>query len=326
MAFADIIGQEKALALLRGALANNRLHHAYLFTGPEGVGKRTTAIMMAMALHCAEIHGDSCGHCIECARIRARNHPDVREIEPLPGKKEITIQQIRDIEKELQYRSFSGGRKIAVVDPAALLNHSSQNALLKTLEEPPENSVLILVSPSAGALLPTLRSRCLRVSFGPIPRQLLADFLSSRMGYAREEAQLLAALSMGSLGVAVAMQGKEVRERRHEWVSRLTTLTSGDYRGAMDMAEALASSREEALEFLRWVQSWYRDLLLQRFGQEDVHNLELLPELQRKAAEAALDRILSSFAHASDAAVKIHRNLNRRMVLEQLLFGAVGSQ
>jgi DNA polymerase-3 subunit delta' len=325
MAFDDIIGQEKSLAVLRAALANNRLHHAYLFTGPEGVGKRTTAIMLAMALHCAERQGDACGHCIECARIRARNHPDVREIEPLPGKKEITIQQIRDMEKELQYRSFSGGRKVAVVDPAALLNQASQNALLKTLEEPPQNSVLVLISPSAGALLPTLRSRCLRLSFGPIPRQLLAEFLSSRRGCTCDEAQLLAALSMGSLGIGLAMNGKEFREDVREWGRELAALSSGDYRGAIEMAEALSSSREEALEFLRWVQSWYRDLLVRRVGQEDVVNLDLMPELERKAAEGALERILSSATYAGEAAVKIQRNLNRRMVLEQLLFAAVGS-
>ena len=326
MAFTEIIGQEKSLALLRGALANNRLHHAYLFTGPEGVGKRTTALALAMALHCVERRGDACGRCIECARIRNRNHPDIREIEPLPGKKEIAIQQIREMEKDLQFRSFSGGRKVAILDPAALLNQPSQNALLKTLEEPPKDSLLILIAPNAGALLPTLRSRCLRVSFGPIPRQVLASFLSSRKGVSIEKAQLLAAVSMGSPGVALAIHDSGSREARREWGRRLATLGRGDYRGAMEFAEALASDRQESLEFLRWVQSWYRDLLVYRLGQEDPVNLDLLPELQLNAAAATLERILSCAAQAGEAAEKIQRNLNRRMVLEQLLFDAVGSR
>ena len=326
MAFADIIGQEKSLAVLRGALANNRMHHAYLFTGPEGVGKRTTAIMTAMALHCAEKQGDSCGRCIDCARIRARNHPDVREIELLAGKKEIAIQQIREMEKQLHYHSFTGGHKIAIIDPATSLNQAAQNALLKTLEEPPQGSVLILIASNTGALLPTLRSRCLRVGFGPIPRQLLADFLSAGKGLSAEEAQLLAAVSMGSLGAALALDGKELRESRREWVRRLIALSPADYRGAMEMAEALASDREESLEFLRWVQSWYRDLLAHRLGREDLINLDLLPELQVAEADATLEGILFCTAQAGDAAAKIQRNLNRRMVLEQLLFGAVGSR
>lgn len=326
MAFADIIGQEKSVRLLRDSFASDRLHHAYLFTGPEGIGKRATAIMLAMALHCMERQGDACGRCVECERIRNRNHPDVREIEPLPGKKEITIQQIRGMEKDLQLRSFSGRRKIAILDPAALLNHPSQNALLKTLEEPPKDSLLILISPSMGALLPTVRSRCLRVSFGPIPRQLLAVFLNSVKGVPAEEANLLAAISMGSLGVALAMHGNESREIRREWGRRLAALGRSDYQGAMEIAEELASDREESLDFLRWAQSWYRDLLAHHLGQEELVNSDLLPELQLKAAQMSLKGILSCATEAGDAPEKIQRNLNRRMVLEQLLFAGVRSR
>jgi DNA polymerase-3 subunit delta' len=328
MAFSEIIGQKKPLAVLRLALSNNRLHHAYLFTGPEGVGKRTTALALAMALHCSEKNGDSCGRCAECARIKGRNHPDVREIGPMAGKKEISIQQVREMQKELHYRSFSGGRKIAIVDPAILLNSASQNALLKTLEEPPEDSLLILISPSAGSLLPTLRSRCLSLSFGAIPRQILAAFLLSKKGRPREEADLLAALSMGSLGAALEMDSKELAERRQKWSGTLAALKAGDYHGAMEVAEALASNRQETLAFLEWVESWYRDLLVHGLRQNaaDVVNLDLLPELRRQAAGATVERILSAATHPVGAVRKIQRNLNRRMVLEQFLFGVVGSQ
>lgn len=327
MGFAEIIGQRNQLDILRLALANNRLHHAYLFTGPEGVGKRTTALALAKALHCTEKSGDFCGRCAECARVMARNHPDVRVIERLADKKEISIQQIRDMEKELRYRSFSGGRKIAIVDPATLLNPASQNALLKTLEEPPPDSLLILIAASAGALLPTLRSRCLQLSFGPLPRQLIAGFLLSEKRVKPEEAELLAALSMGSLGAALEMDGAELRERRRVWGGMLSALKAGDYRGAMEAAEALAASRDDALQFLEWAESWYRDLLVQAARQDTqgVVNLDMLPELQLQGAAAGMERILSAAANAAGAARKIKRNLNRRMVLEQFLFGVVGS-
>ena len=327
MGFAEIIGQRHQLDILRLALVNNRLHHAYLFTGPEGVGKRTTALALAMALHCTEKNGDFCGHCAECARITARNHPDVRVIERLADKKEISIQQIRDMEKELRYRSFSGGRKIAIVDPATLLNPASQNALLKTLEEPPPDSLLILIAASAGALLPTLRSRCLRLSFGPLPQQSIAGFLLSEKRVKPEEAELLAALSMGSLGAALEMDGAELRERRRVWGGMLSALKAGDYRGAMESAEALAASRDDARQFLEWAESWYRDLLVQaaRPDAQGVVNLDMLPELRLQGAAAGVERILSAAANAAGAARKIQRNLNRRMVLEQFLFGVVGS-
>jgi DNA polymerase-3 subunit delta' len=322
MSFAEIIGQQKPLSVLRLALAHNRLHHAYLFTGPEGVGKRTTALAVAMALHCKKRNGDFCERCVECARIKSRNHPDVREIEPLSGKKEISIQQIREMEKELHFRSFSSGCKIAIVDPASFLNYASQNALLKTLEEPPPGSLLILVSTSAGALLPTLRSRCLRLGFTPLPRQLLSGFLVSNKGLDAEEADFVAALSMGSLGTALTMDSKELRDRRRDWAGMLWALKAGDYRGAMNAAERLASSREESLKFLEWVESWYRDFLVHGVRQdaEDVVNLDMLPELQRQAAQAVVQHAMLAATQAREAIRKIQRNFNRRMILEQFLF------
>jgi DNA polymerase-3 subunit delta' len=325
MGFAEIIGHTQQLEILRSALAKDRLHHAYLFCGPDGVGKRATALSLAMALHCAENKGDFCGRCGECARIQGRNHPDVRVIECLAEKKEISIQQVREMEKELRFRSFSGGRKVAIVDPATLLNPASQNALLKTLEEPPPDSLLILIAASAGALLPTLRSRCLRLGFGPLPRQLIARYLVLQKHMRPADADLLATLGKGSLGAALQMNG-EALERRRIWGGMLSTLTAGDYRGAMEAAEALAASRDEALEFFVWAETWYHDLLVQALGYdaEDCVNLDLLPDLRRQAA-TSIEHILSAAANAADGARKIQRNLNRRMVLEQFLFGVVGS-
>jgi len=160
MGFAEIIGHQRPLEILRLALGNGRLHHAYLFVGPEGSGKRTVALALAKAIHCRETKNDFCDRCPDCARIHAGNHPDVRLVQTLEDKKEISIKQVREIEKELNFRSFSGKRKIAIIDPATLLNTSSQNALLKTLEEPPQNSLIVLIAPNAGALLPP----CARVA------------------------------------------------------------------------------------------------------------------------------------------------------------------
>jgi DNA polymerase-3 subunit delta' len=186
---------------------------------------------------------------------------------------------------------------------------------------------LILIAASAGALLPTLRSRCLRLSFGPLPRQLIAGFLLSEKRVKPEEAELLAALSMGSLGAALEMDGAEVRKRRQVWDGMLSALKAGDYRGAMEAAEALAASRDDALQFLEWAESWYRDLLVQAARQDTqgVVNLDMLPELRLQGAAAGVEGILSAAANARGAGRKIQRNLNRRMVLEQFLFGVVGS-
>ena len=108
MGFSEIIGQQRPLEILRSALGNGRLHHAYLFVGPEGVGKRTVALALAKTLHCDEAAHEFCGRCAACARIQNGNHPDVRLVEMLAGKKEISIQQVREVEKDLSFRSFSG--------------------------------------------------------------------------------------------------------------------------------------------------------------------------------------------------------------------------
>src|ERR1043166_1672565 len=227
MGLSEIIGHQKQIETLRSALMNGRLHHAYLFAGPEGVGKRKIAFSFAKVIHCSETPGDFCNECANCARIDAGNHPDVRFLQPLAGKKEISIQQIRDIEKELNFRSFSGKRKVAVIDPATLMNLSAQNALLKTLEEPPQDSLLILIASNAGGLLPTLRSRCLRISFNPLEQESLARFLVSNKSRETDGARLLAAMAMGSLGAALRLDNEKLRERRSRWIGLLFFLFAG---------------------------------------------------------------------------------------------------
>ena len=325
MGFAEIVGHQRQLESLRSAMANARLHHAYLFLGLEGVGKRMIAMALAKAIHCLESDQDYCGRCVNCARIMDGNHPDVKLIEPLADKKEISIQQIRELQRELNYRSFSGKRKIVIVDPATLLNSSAQNALLKTLEEPPVDSLIILIAPNAGGLLPTLRSRCLRLSFAPLPGAQVAAFLQSKHGMQADDAKSLAAISMGSIGAAANLDKDELIEKRRIWSGMLMSLKMRDYRGATIAAEALAGNRDEALQFLKWAETWYRDLLVYSMTQtpDDLVNLDMLAQIADQSAESSLDRMLSAKARIAGAAAGIQRNLNRRMVLEKFLFGVV---
>lgn len=326
MPFAEIVGHARPLETLKWSLEKDRLHHAYLFLGPEGVGKRTTALSLAMALHCREKSFDFCGSCDDCVRIRKGNHPDVRLVEPLAGKKEITIQQVRELERGLNFRSFSGGKRVAILDPATLLNLSAQNALLKTLEEPPSNSLIILIATSAGGLLPTLLSRCLRLSFAPLPRQALAEFLVSRRGMGRERAGLLAAVAMGSLGRAIGPGMDDFLARRKAWSEKLSSLTPGDARGWIALAEELASEREESLEFLQWMEGWYRDMMIYRCSGElrEISNLDMAEEIKGQAERYDLRRILDLRSEAVQTSRRIARNFNRRMALEDFLKRAAG--
>lgn len=326
MPFSEIVGHEKQLASLSWALEKDRLHHAYLFLGPEGVGKRTVARSLAMAVQCREEASDSCGGCVSCVRIRSGNHPDVRVVEPAVGKKEITIHQVRELERDLNYRAFAGRRKIAVVDPASLMNLSAQNALLKTLEEPPKDSLLILLSTSAGGLLPTLVSRCLRLSFAPLPSEIVASFLVTRRGLLRQEAELLAAVSMGSLGRAVHPEMEGLARKRKAWAEKIASLTPTDCRGWIGLAEEFASEREESVKFLEWVEGWYRDILIYAVtgSNRGISNLDMEKNIKTQAEGYSLERTLFLFSQAGRTAASIRRNFNRRMALEGFFAHVVG--
>ncbi|HYY24819.1 MAG TPA: DNA polymerase III subunit delta' [Candidatus Udaeobacter sp.] len=325
MGFAEIIGHSRQIGTLRHALAKGRLHHAYLFVGPEGVGKRTVALALAKAIHCAGRGDDFCDRCVNCARIQNGNHPDLRLIEMQAGKKEISIQQIREIDKQLNYRSFTGGKKIIILDPATLMNFPAQNALLKTLEEPPQDSLMILIAGNTGGLLPTLRSRCLQVSFGPLQREHIFGYLVTQKGMQRDNAVHLAGMAMGSLGNAVKIDGADFRKRRQSWIELLSSLKTGDYRAAAAVAETLAANKDETAKFLAWVQSWYRDLLVHTVTQEskELINLDLVARIERESVAGKVEYILCLMDQVTEAAAGIQRNLNRRMIMENLLFSVV---
>lgn len=327
MPFREILGHAKPLAILRRALERDRLPHAYLFVGPEGVGKRTVALALARAIQCRESANDFCGRCADCIRVTHRNHPDVRVLEPASGKKEISIQQVRDLERELSLRPFSGRRKIAVVDPARLMNAPAQNALLKTLEEPPEGSLIVLISTSMGGLLPTLISRCVRLSFTPLAGEVVAELLAAHKGMQRERAHFLAGLSMGSPGRALSAEWEMLVERRRVWLEKICSLSAGDYQAALAVGEELAAEKEECLRFLEWAEGWYRDLMVYaiRKDRDQVLNRDVEEVLKQQADRYSLERLLLLRARAARTAARIQRNANRRLALDNFLIRALGA-
>ena len=320
MPFADIVGHSKQVQSLRHSLEIGRLHHAYLFVGPEGVGKRTLAQAVAKSLHCREQRFDFCDQCPACSSIRDGNCPDVYLIQPQAGKKEISINQIRDLIGKFSLRSFSGRRKVALVDPAELMNYHAQNALLKTLEEPPENSALFLISQNSGVLLPTLLSRCLRISFGFLELRDTADFLARNKGLDLAESQLRAALTMGSIGQALAWSEEDIKNERRECIERYCALSEQGHRSALGFAEDLAADKEKCFKALQWLEGWNRDVLaLQVTGNQSViRNVDLLENLQRQALSGEREETLRRLSELASVLEALQKTYNRRMILENL--------
>lgn len=322
MPFSEIVGHQKQLEILKAGLKSGRLHHAYLFWGPEGIGKRTAALSFAMAAHCSQGPSDSCGRCQSCVSILGGNHPDIHLIELQGQKREISIEQVRELQHRLSFRSLSGKSKIAIIDPAQLMNYHAQNALLKTLEEPPQGSVIILIARHIGEVIPTVLSRCLHLAFTPPPPDLVADLLVRKNGVAVDQARLLAAMTVGSPGEALASD-PSLLEQRRLWLERLSSLSPADFRAILELAGEAASDREQALFFLKWMEAWYRDVLAVQVmgGMERVRNSDMIEEIRRRASLSGPEETVSILARISRVTREIQRNTNSRMALENLLIG-----
>jgi DNA polymerase-3 subunit delta' len=213
LTLAQIRGQERATGLLRGAMSQGRVPHAYLFTGPQGVGKSTTALALAAAMNCERAPGEGCGECGPCGRIGRGVHPDVVVLERQGASQTVPIESIRKQvipvlglpPHEARARFFLIEEATALLDPAA-------NALLKTLEEPPARTHFVLCTSSVGELLPTIRSRCQRILFQPLPAEVRAELDAESDGAAR---QLVEAVldGLGAGGADSRMRALELAER-----------------------------------------------------------------------------------------------------------------
>ena len=268
MSFADIVGHDRPLNIVRRALANHTLAHAYLFSGDEGIGKKTTALELAAAVNCHEPGPDGgCGTCPACRQTASRTHPDLHFIEA--DGDEIKIDQIRQAQADLSLKPFEGAKKILIVDGAETMNAASSNAFLKTLEEPPGDALIVLISSTPRSLLQTIRSRCQEIRFHPLPRRTLAQVLVQKRGLSERDASFLAALAQGSLGRGLAMDGGKEKEERSEMLmlwARVETMNSGE---VLAEAEAFSRDRERLERLLEIGIEWLRDAVVYRATEDE---------------------------------------------------------
>jgi DNA polymerase-3 subunit delta' len=304
--FREVRGHERTCGVLRAALAHDRVPHALLFAGPDGVGKRGVALALAACLLCERGGDDACGECPSCRQVAAGTHSDLQMVSVAPGKKEIGIDRVREIRRFVQLQPVRGRSKIGIIDDAHMLTGAAQNALLKTLEEPPSRSVLILVANTPDAMLPTVRSRCQRLQFGPLPVERVVEVLTER-GLDAAAAGELAALADGSPGRALALSDVLAGAHRAELVHALAGLGTARYGALMRLAGELAHPEGEVALKLEMLLSHYRD--------DAVHAVQ--------AAAAAPSRVHAVLRRAdtvNDAWHAVRRgNPNRQLLLEALL-------
>ncbi len=320
MSFTDIEGHDRPIAILKRALANQTLAHAYLFSGEEGVGKKLAALTLAAAVNCANGGPDGgCGECPSCRKIASGGHPDVHLV--ASDGDEIKIDQIRQVQADLALKPFEGTKKTLIVDSAERMNPASSNAFLKTLEEPPGDALIILVTAMAQSLLPTIRSRCQEIRFQPLSRHALALLLMKRRGLSEEDAWFLAALARGSVGRGLVMDVKQEKAERDQIMALWSGLPLMGAGEVLALAEGYAKDRERFDRLLTIGVEFLRDALVYReTGEERLLVQAGLGEWYRQWAERfSLPRMLADLELFITSGSLLDRRVSAQLVAENLL-------
>ena len=318
----DVVGHERALDFLRRSIEGNALPHSLLFVGPRHVGKTTLALNLAQALNCPNPDAP-CGACSACNRIKKGVFPDVRLVEP--RNREISIEQIREIQREAGLKPFEGRFRVFIISEAESLSPEAANSLLKILEEPPPQVVFVLLAESEENLLPTVLSRCQKFDLLPLPLNEVEEALVRRWEAPPQKASLLARLSRGRIGWAVsALQDEEILRRREREIGRILEVMRGgfwdrfDY--ASDLSNLFSKEREGALEILELWEVLWEDLLRIKGGcPQHIINIDLEEELAREASRLSLPEIAGFIEALNEAYKALLQNANPRLVFENLM-------
>jgi DNA polymerase III subunit delta' len=314
-------------------LKSGRIPHALLFTGIDGVGKRTAAVRLAMASNCmgdpvlkrigatagnpdAPL-GHPCGQCSSCLRIAEGTHPDIALVQPENGV--IKIAQIRNLCRILSMKPFEGEMRVAILIDAHLMNPSAGNALLKILEEPPEQTLLILTARQTSDLLPTIVSRCQHIRFNPVSRTALSGALIQHHGFGADEALTVSALAGGSFSRALAMKHSAWMRRRDWLITELDRLGSSPLHVVLALSEKLSKNRDFLSDIFEIMFSWFRDLLIVTRDPAKVINQDRLDFVKEASRRYTADELIHSVNAVKTAQTHVEARTNVRLSMDHLL-------
>ncbi len=327
MPLSDLVGNSRVRDALTRAVSRDRLPHALLFVGPEGVGKRTFALELAKAVTChAPVRGDACGACHSCLLAASGEHPDIRVY--APDGAFVKIAQMRDLAREAQYQPFDGRRRVFVVDGAHQMREEAANAILKTLEEPPATSLIVLVTDQPYALIETIRSRCQTLRFAPVEAAEVERYLAARFKRPSDETRLIARVADGRIGRALATDLSVYRERRKEMLGLIEVL-AGDadrlrlMKAAQHFGDVGRKDKAEFDERLELFVSLCRDIygIALDEPRERLANADIALRLEQLAERLEPARVASWVEAVNALRQQLRQNVNRQLALEAILLG-----
>ncbi|MCD4753251.1 MAG: DNA polymerase III subunit [Anaerolineaceae bacterium] len=320
----QIFGHDWAVNLLNKHLANEQLHHAYLFSGPDGIGRRTLALRFAQAINCEnkDEQGNPCGECRICRQTMEMKQPDLSIIECAEGSNSIKVDQIRELQHLLSLTPFEAQYRISLLLDFEQATTSAQNALLKTLEEAPKRVVLLLTVDAIENVLPTISSRCEIMRLRPMNVQQLSAALESHWKMDTSNARLLAQVSGGRLGEALRYaQEPELLEKRKRYLDDLMTLIGQDRVDRLMYAEKqFRHNRNAFSDALQIWLSFWRDVMVKSIGEEFfVNNLDYENEIKTTADDFGHRTAREQAANIQQALYRLDRNVNVWLLAEVLL-------
>lgn len=313
MSFQNILGHNQAIGRLQEYLKEERLVNGYLFCGPEGIGKKAVAMALAKAANCQARAPEPCAKCPSCLKIEKNQHPDVHLIDAEDSER-IKIENIRQLQRQIGLRAYEARKKVFIIDNAHRLTPEAASALLKVLEEPPKDSLIILISAKPNLLFKTIISRCRTIKFYPMPRVELEAVLKDNYGLHLHLAHYLAYFCEGRLGKALRLKDTDVLREKNTVIDDFLF----SHRPAID--NSLKIDADTLRRYLGILVSCFRDIYLAKAGLEhsQMINLDRKPELSRiipRFSFTDLDKIMNFM---SDSIFYLDHNINAKLLLSNL--------
>lgn len=319
--FHDIIGNEQLIKSLQSAVSAGKVSHAYIFSGERGMGKKLIANTFAKTLQCLERGAEPCGQCKSCRSFDSHNHPDVIYVSAKKTKS-LGVDDIREqIIHQVDLKQFEYAYKIFIIDHADEMTQAAQNALLKTLEEPPYYAVFLLLAENLEQFLPTILSRCVHLKLRPLPNHLIEQYLYEQGFVQKQEAGVFSEYAQGNLGRAIEIStSEEFIQMRQDVLDKLSKIPMMDMVGVMAMAKELEIYKDN-LQFLDFIDLWFHDLFAAKACKDKKYIIQ-------KDKEDVIFRMANKESHEGlgrkcraiwEAKRQLSQNANFQLTLEILL-------
>ena len=320
--FSEIVGHEQIKEHMQAAIRDKKPFHAYLFQGEEGVGKEALARTFAAGLQCQSESADKpCKECVSCRQMESGNQPDV--IWVTREKASLGVDEIREqLCNTMDIKPFSSPYKIYLVPEAEKMTEAAQNALLKTIEEPPEYGIVILMTSNISALLPTIQSRCLTMEFRPLSTAVVESYVKEHCQVPDYQARASAAFAQGNLGKAMRYaKSEDFIERKDHIISLLWHVEQMDLSEMLAVIKDLGTRKDEVRDYIDLMVLWYRDVLLFK-ATKDINQLLFQDEasyISREASHRSYEKIEEILQAFEKAKVRLRANVNFDITMELML-------